>query len=324
MRYPALSFPGPVLTRRDIEDKLYRCRGLIPIDIDLTLDQLIWADLGQYHCYRGFFHQAFAEWAVIRGGPPDCLASPCDVLEELQLPADCSSPSGFIFHAGRCGSTLLAEVLARSRRNLVFIEAAPHNRIWRRGGTTLPVYRNLVCVMGRRRLTSYRSHIIKFTSYNILKFNQIRNAFPGVPALFLFRDPGAALDSYHRGLPAWMTRDPAMEQLPATPEAAMERFYRAALAIEDPLFWTLDYSRIRPEIIPSVLSCFGLDADEHSLARMLSVFEWEAKDARMRRRLTPVPGSSRKPSPTLESLYSRLRLWHMLPEIPLNNNLRQE
>src|SRR6185312_10465790 len=67
MRYPALSFPGPVLTRRDIEDKLYRCRGLIPIDIDLTLDQLIWADLGQYHCYRGFFHQAFAEWAFIRG-----------------------------------------------------------------------------------------------------------------------------------------------------------------------------------------------------------------------------------------------------------------
>ncbi len=118
--------------------------------------------------------------------------------------------------------------------------------------------------MGRRRLPSYRSHIVKFTSFNILKFREIRQAFPGVPAVFLFREPGAMLESYHRSNPSWMGREIGVRYTPATPETAIETFFRAALAIRDPDFRCLDYALLKPESITSVLTFLRLNPSPRS------------------------------------------------------------
>jgi len=111
-----------------------------------------------------------------------------------------------IFNTGRCGSTLLAKVLARSRKNLVLSEAAPHNEVWQclsEGPEGMTLYRNLLLAMGRTRGTNCEAHIIKFTSVSMVHFDFIRAAFPGVPALFLFREPRAVLSSYARRSFPW-------------------------------------------------------------------------------------------------------------------------
>jgi hypothetical protein len=54
--------------------------------------------------------------------------TPIAMLAELQPGLQ---PSGFIFHASRCGSTAVAQVLAASARNLVLSEPSPVDAVLR-------------------------------------------------------------------------------------------------------------------------------------------------------------------------------------------------
>ena len=88
-------------------------------------------DLDGYHCYEGFFHQSLVSYlSLLKANPPYRVRTPVNILSDVQIP-DAIHPTAFIFHAGRCGSTLLAKVLARSRANLVLSEVAAHNEVWR-------------------------------------------------------------------------------------------------------------------------------------------------------------------------------------------------
>jgi len=301
--------------------------GLIPVNLDVVADRILWVDLEQYHCYQGLFQDALDSWAAIRRSIPDSFTSSLDILDSIRIPPNSFAPTGLVFHAGRCGSSLLAQVLARSRENMVYGEAPPHNQIWRlagdpscRAGAGPTVYRKLFLLMGRRRLASYRSHMVKFTSFNILKFPEIRAAFPGVPALFLFREPGAMLDSYHRSNPLWMGRDLGTGRTPATPEIAIEAFFRAALSIRDPDFRCLDYARLTPESIESILAFFRLNPSAQELRLMSEGFSWDAKSGRIPRLFVPgcrasASGSTAVVVPeTLHELYTQLTTWKPLLE----------
>ena len=183
----------PHLTTSQLRLEIAARPGLIPTQLDATAGQAVWIDMNGYHCYEGAFHHSLAAYGAMSRSTPQRFTSSLDFLSESALPERCIPPAGFIFHTGRCGSTLLAKALARSRAHLVFSEAGPHNQIWRALSgdrqTRIEMYRTLVLTMGRPRLSSYRAHIVKFTSFNIVNFPFIREAFPGVPALFLFRDP---------------------------------------------------------------------------------------------------------------------------------------
>jgi hypothetical protein len=134
-------------------------------------------------------------------------------------------PTGLVFHASRCGSTLLTKVIARSQENMVFGEAGPHNQIWRyiAASASVPelLVRNIVLQTGRRRLPTYQAHIVKFTSLNVLQFATIHAAFPGVPKLFLFRTPSRILASYRRTEPGWLGQHNGIAQALHTAEAAV-------------------------------------------------------------------------------------------------------
>lgn len=258
-------------------------------------------DLEQFHCYQGFFSDAINVWASMRGAELYCCTSALDALESIPIPANSLPPTAFIFHAGRCGSTLLAQVLSRSRQNMVFSEAPPHNQIWRKNASG---FRNLVLAMGRRRLPSYRAHIVKFTSFNILRFDQIRAAFPGVPSLFLFREPGAMLASWDRGKPAWLEQ--------ASPDAAVESFFRAALSIRDPDFRCLDYSLLTPESMGSIASFFHVDASPPEWRLMMDGFRWDAKSGAQPCRFSAPDNEKRAVPAVLKDLYAQLTVWKPL------------
>jgi len=317
----------PRLSLNEIEQELRVRPGLIPVAIDLPAGGIVWADLEEFHCYQGLFHNALDFWTSLRGSPPESFATSLDALESIRVPADSISPTAFIFHAGRCGSTLLAQVLARSRENMVFAEAMPHNHIWRAASVGAPsfstpaaalAFRNLFLLMGRRRLPSYRSHIVKFTSFNILKYARIRAAFPGVPALFLFRDPFAVLASCYRESPSWMGRELGIGHVFNNPETAVEAFFRAALSIEDPCFRCLDYARLTPQSISEVLTFLGSNSSSEAIRTMSEGFSWDARilksDARARlfaSRTRSTPPVDAVPAALLD-LYARLTTWHPL------------
>ncbi len=284
--------------------------------LDAVRRRALWLDLNGYHCYEGSFRRSLKAYAAIRAGlrPPSepwQCESTLDFLSSGNLTAGCLHPTGFIFHAGRCGSTLLAKVLARSQEHMVFGEGGPHNQIWPVIAAechSAPLYfRNLLLHTARRRLPSYRAHIVKFTSFNVLKFDFIRAVFPGVPALFLFRQPAEILASYRRTTTGWMGKDTGVGAIWHSAEAAVTDFFQTALRSRENLA-CLDYADLTPENLPAILGFFHLDPSPIDLALMRGEFAWDAK---ANRRWSPAPAtvSASEPavSPKLQALYEELR-----------------
>jgi len=115
-------------------------------------------------------------------------------------------PDGFIFHMSRCGSTLVAQMLAALPSNIVVSEAEPLNAAVQLSGHLphLPpekhvrVLTAMVAALGRRRFDAERHYVMKLDSWHSLALPLFRRAFPQVPWVFLYRDPVEVLVSQMR------------------------------------------------------------------------------------------------------------------------------
>jgi hypothetical protein len=115
-------------------------------------------------------------------------------------------PAGFIFHASRCGSTLVAQILASLPRNIVLSEPAIVNQVLYprpRGSAAAEadqaeLLRAVIGALGRPRHEDAQQCFIKFSSNTIAKMPLIRRVFPGVPWIFLYREPVEIMGSYVR------------------------------------------------------------------------------------------------------------------------------
>jgi len=129
-----------------------------------------------------------------------------EVLGDLHAESAGIGPTGFIFHTSRCGSTLVSQMLAALRRNIVISEAGPIDSILRarlsKGGVTdderITWLRWVVNAYGQKRHDEERYLFIKFDSWNALDIGLIERAFPGVPWIFMYRDPVKVLASHLR------------------------------------------------------------------------------------------------------------------------------
>ena len=278
--------------------------GLIPIHIDVEREQVVWCDIGEHELTEAFFGTFVARLAQDPGDRRvfvtglDVLAHDYDVL---QLRA----PAGFVFHMGRCGSTLLSRALARSPRHVVLSEAQPHNAIWwcwterwrrpvRWTDERVRAYRNLVLLTGRRRSAAHRASFVKFSSWNVLVRPFIRQAFPDVPCLFVHRDPVEVVISCLRCPPAWlMTKGSPFAAFAAAAsaeataamtdltfcEAYLARLLTSALAAPSGDLAYLGYRDLTPQNLETILeSAFGFVAPDDQLTLMREQFRRYSKD----------------------------------------------
>ena len=292
----------PHLSAGQLQVELAHRPGLVPIRLDTSRMLVCWADLSTWHCFDGFFHQSFTAFEAVLGQPPDQFLTSAEVLLQPALVVDNLPPNVFIFHAGRCGSTLLARFLARCRNYSLLSEAAPHNQIWDWMPDTPAemrqnLYRNLIAATARRRIAVHSALIVKFTSYNILHFAAIRAAYPDVPALFLFRRPEAIIASYRREPPAWKCDHPTR---------SVEEFFRQAAAVREPAFRRLNLSNLTAGNMPRLLRYFGLNPDPISYRQMLEEFAFDPKPAGWRVPFEPRREVQEPAHAGLQSLYAEL------------------
>ncbi|CAM9958835.1 unnamed protein product, partial [Ectocarpus sp. 8 AP-2014] len=104
-------------------------------------------------------------------------------------------PKGFIYHETRCGSTLVANMLATLAPSRVFSESKPPTQTIRECLTAgcdrhllVKMFRNTMALMGRRRNGEQHEHLY-FKFQNSKFVSQISEAYPEVPWVFVFRDP---------------------------------------------------------------------------------------------------------------------------------------
>lgn len=186
--------------------------GWLPVDVYARGDGLLveWNRLDGERLHEPFFADSCAR---LRRRPFNILFSRqtrIDDLVDLAPSRPGLPPTGFIFHASRCGSTLVAQMLCALSRNVVLSEPSPIDALlrFRRGDPAISLERRatwlraMVSALGQATHPGAEQVFIKFDSWSIFELPLISAAFPSVPWIFLYRDPLEILASHmhHRGM----------------------------------------------------------------------------------------------------------------------------
>jgi hypothetical protein len=127
---------------------------------------------------------------------------------------------GLIFHMSRCGSTLLAQMLAAVPGNAVSSEPEPLDGViqWARKKEVAQeiastAIRAIVAALSRDRRTGALRHFIKLDAGHALALPLIRTAFPYVNWVYLYRSGVEVMVSHMRQPGALTTQGVSSEQL---------------------------------------------------------------------------------------------------------------
>ncbi|UUL82450.1 sulfotransferase [Sphingomonas qomolangmaensis] len=205
-------------------------------------------------------------------------------------------PSGLVFHLSRCGSTLVAQMLAASPRHVVVSEAPPFDALVqlleRQPAISLAqrvlLVRAMAAALGRDRFGNRRHYFLKLDSWHPLALPLLRHAFPDTPWVFLYRDPVEILVSHQR-MPGSQTVPGMMGNLFGMPDGhllgaavytarVLARICDAVLAYHALGGGALIAYGDLPEAVPTrILPHFGVTLDPDEQAAMAAAALRDAK-----------------------------------------------
>jgi hypothetical protein len=185
-----------------------RFAGWIPIGLYWRGTQLMvdWCHAGDARFTDPFFEQSISN-LVQR--PFNLLfrhQTSIDDLPALNAALPGLKVAGFIFHLSRCGSTVISRMLAALPQNLVLSEPRLLDFVLRAHPRPAGIseeqrifrLRSLIGALGQQRRPEQTHCLIKFDCWHTLHLPLIRRAFPGVPWLFVYREPVEVLVSHQR------------------------------------------------------------------------------------------------------------------------------
>jgi hypothetical protein len=189
---------------------------------------------------------------------------------------DRAPPKGFIFHMSRTGSTLAAQMLGELPDTLTISELQPVN------DALLIAHLKRDDALLRAILTAYagsgRALIVHFDAWHALMLPAVRAAFPGVPFVFLHRDPVEVLvsharmgatDLFSRAMPQiWNIETFGDEE-----ELLARALGRICASADENLRGgvAVDYKELPDAAVTTILAHFGIAADADTRARMMRV-----------------------------------------------------
>lgn len=154
--------------------------------------QVDWCWFGDTPLHQPFFREAVDDALRLPFNQAFRRQTPLAVLGDWQVESPGLAPSAFIFHASRCGSTLISQMLARLDNHIVISEPPPLDALLR-GDLPAALRRvaieGLLSAYGQRRCGSEQRLVIKLDAWNIAELPLLRECFPETPWLFLYRDP---------------------------------------------------------------------------------------------------------------------------------------
>ena len=272
-------------------------RGLLPLELHCDAGEISWFDFGDMQL-RETFLEISAEERLSQHADALTVVTDLEVLETPDLYPDALSPAGFIFHVGRCGSTLLAKVLSSLDRHIVIKEAEPvqhlldveYERVF--GEKRVRYLQSLLNIYGHRRLPVHERFFVKFSSNHVKRLEMIRGLYPGVPWLFLYRNPYEIIPTSLEG-PAWFIRNKntaegafeadlpieAVEKMSDLEFSVQVESSTLRIAIENACDHCLfvDYTQLIPENLPRILRFFGINVTGEEYDGMVKQFGFYSK-----------------------------------------------
>ncbi|MGE8146390.1 sulfotransferase family protein [Pseudomonas frederiksbergensis] len=163
--------------------------------------QVDWCWLGDTPLHQPFFREAVDDAMRLPFNQAFRRQTPLAVLGDWQAESPGLAPSAFIFHASRCGSTLISQMLAQLDDHIVISEPPPLDALLRSDLPTVErraALAGLLSAYGQRRVGSEQRLVIKLDAWNIAELPLLRECFPDTPWLFVYRDPLEIAVSHQR------------------------------------------------------------------------------------------------------------------------------
>ncbi len=218
-------------------------------------------------------------------------------LADLAEPPGALAPAGLIFHMSRCGSTLVAQMLAASGANIVVSEAPPIDATVRLDPAAAgldaaghaALLRAMALACSQVRSGGERRCFIKLDSWHIRAAPLLRAAFPDTPWVFLYRDPIEVMVSQmrRRGMQTLPSHiPPAFFGLADPTDAPLEDYAArvlgaicaAALSAHRAGGGLLvNYDKLPGALASRILPHFGVAVSPEEIAAMAAAAERDAK-----------------------------------------------
>jgi hypothetical protein len=137
--------------------------------------------------------------------PFQCVSS-ADILPVWSPGMDAVSPTAFIFHISRCGSTLLSQLLAIDPRHIVLSEVPLFDELLRlhyKQPTPTPDIADewlkaAIHFYGQKRNGGEQQLVIKSDCWHIFFYERLRKLYPTTPFILLYRAPDEVLRSQQK------------------------------------------------------------------------------------------------------------------------------
>ena len=191
------------MTAVDIED-------LTPVAFSASspTPSIDWGDLSAARFSEPFFDQTVERWA---GGnpPPHLIRTGIDALRSFEN-KPLLDPAMLIFHLSRCGSTLVSRLMSLMPQTLVIAEPGPINSLLMscfaqsEDAAQIAILRWLVRALGPKRQEMQTHYVLKLSSWNVLRADLFRRAFPNAAIVWLQREPVEVMNSMLKSPTGWM------------------------------------------------------------------------------------------------------------------------
>ncbi len=274
----------------------------VPLDVYWHHAQLMvdWCYIGNHRFTEPFWNHTIA--ACLRH-PFNRLFrhhTPIDGLAELQAAQPGVPPTGFIFHMSRCGSTLIAQLLATLPQCIVLSEAGPIDTVVRAHQHDPNIsddqrcrwLRGLLSALGQRRHEQEQHLFVKFDSWSIMDLPVIRRAFPDVPWVFVYRDPLEVMVSHRRQRGSQMVPgvvnprvfgfEPAAIAHLSLDEYCAQALGKICQAAADHLAEgtgrLVPYRHLPDVVWSALLDVFGVEHSAGDVEQMRHATQWHAKN----------------------------------------------
>jgi len=277
-------------------------KGWLPVDAVVVEGRpgLSWMDMDGVELSQPFFQQTIDR---LRSEHPDRRErfTELDTLVQLENSFDSLSPTGFIFHSSRCGSTVLANACRTLDGAIVLSEPPAVDKLIARfitdadaAGTKEKLYsiflRGVVKALAQRRTGREQHLFIKFSCCSVAQIERIQRLWPDVPWMFLYRDPVETIVSNVSNVPTWLqdedhrvlasitgaaTGEVASMSVEELCARSIAGFYATAHRVANDRALLLNYNQLSPARISNVLEFFGVKlaaAEMENIARQSQTY----------------------------------------------------
>jgi hypothetical protein len=228
--------------------------------------------------------------------------TPIDALRGWRETSPGIEPTAFLYHASRCGSTLISQMLAGLGTHIVISEPPMLDAVLRAHymapgldeGTQIEWLRGLVSALAQPR-RGEGAFVVKLDAWSVFELALMQKAFPNTPWIYLYRDPLEIAVSQLRERGAYM--------IPGMLGPALHMFDQNEVAIMSPQEFiarvlgkmleaghagcvnaggvALHYNELPLAMWTSVRELLAIGDDERSRQALQAAAKWNAKSPPM-------------------------------------------